>query len=237
MNGSASPPLAPLVGNAKRQAIHSLAGYDYQIWRTVEAWMSLGPDEALFIECAEDFDMRSPDGSVANQVKNSAKDISVGSEDVLASIANYWRMRQDNPGAPGLKFRFLTRGSICSEKTSLFGGRKGLDVWRTAVDGDDDDALLLARDLHMRLKDLSLLAFLAGANADLLRAELFTRIEWVVEEPGHDQVKSVVKHLAQRLGQSQEVSVNRSRDAIPALLEHCREVRSGAHNVIARSCE
>lgn len=57
-----------------------------------------------------------------------------------------------------------------------------------------------------------------------MRAELFSRMEWVVEEPGIDQVRLVVKHLAQRLGQSLEVTVNRSTAAIPALLEHCREV-------------
>lgn len=224
MSGTTSPPDDALVGVAKRQAVYPIEGFDYQIWRTVEAWLGLAADEALFIECAEDFDKRGPDGSVANQVKNSPENISLGSEDVRSSISNYWRMRQDNLGAQRLAFRFLTRGGIRSEKSSLFGSRKGLDVWRSAAEGNDNDALLLAKDLQSRLDDQGLLEFLAGADADSLRAELFSRMEWVVEEPGIDQVRLVVKHLAQRLGQSLEVSVNRSTAAIPALLEHCREV-------------
>lgn len=226
MSDDTSPPDESLTGVAKRQAIHSIEGYDYQIWRTVEAWLGLRPEEALFIECAEDFDKLSAVGSVANQVKNSAEDISLGSSDVRSAISNYWRLRQDNPGAPRPTLRFLTRGGIRFEKSSLFGNRKGLDVWRTAAEGNDDDALLLARDLHThrRIEDPSLLAFLARSNADVLRAELLSRIEWVVEQPGLEQVRLVVKHLVRRLGQSQDVSINRSKAAIPALLEHCREV-------------
>jgi len=123
LSDPSSPPDEPLLGVPKRQAVHAIEGFDYQIWRMVEAWLGLGLDEALFMECAEDFDKRGPDGSVANQIKNSLEDISLGSEDVRSSICNYWRMCQGNPRAQRLSFRFLTQGGSRSEKSScLVGG-------------------------------------------------------------------------------------------------------------------
>lgn len=74
--------------------------------------LGLGPDEALYIECAEDFDKLGPNDSVANQVKNSPGDISLGAEEVRSAIANYWRLWQDNPGSPPPTLRFLVKGGI-----------------------------------------------------------------------------------------------------------------------------
>ena len=48
------PQWPPLAGDAARQAMDSMAGYDYQILRTVEAWLQLGVDGKIYIECAED---------------------------------------------------------------------------------------------------------------------------------------------------------------------------------------
>jgi hypothetical protein len=70
------------VGDPARQAIASLRGYDYQIWRSVEAWMRLAAGQTLYLECAEDFDLVDDRGAEATQIKNSPKDISPGSSDV-----------------------------------------------------------------------------------------------------------------------------------------------------------
>lgn len=71
MDPSTTPPVAsqlpPLSGDAARQAMDSLAGYDYQILRTVEAWLQLRADEKIYIECAEDYDVIRPDGAVATR--------------------------------------------------------------------------------------------------------------------------------------------------------------------------
>lgn len=224
----ASPPVDPLVGNARRQAVHSIEGYDYQIWRAAEAWLGLRSDEALFIEGAEDYDVVGPGGATANQVKNSPEDISLGSADVIETIANYWRMRQDNSPHARLNLRYLARGSVRSEKGSVFGARKGLDVWRSAAGGDDDDALLVLRQLRRRVADPSLSSFLAlveeRQDFGALREQLIARIEWLVDQPDLDMIRRVVKQLVVQHGQTQDISADRCEAAIPSLLEHCREV-------------
>ena len=58
-----------LASDVRRQAVDSLRGYDYQIWHTLYAWLSLAEDEFLFVEAAEDFDIVSSDSAVAVQVK------------------------------------------------------------------------------------------------------------------------------------------------------------------------
>jgi len=40
-------PARLLYGDSDRQAVASLRGYDYQIWRAVEAWIPLRDGETL----------------------------------------------------------------------------------------------------------------------------------------------------------------------------------------------
>lgn len=75
----------------------SINGYDYQIWRTVEAWLQLKTSEELHIECAEDYDIIGPGGSTVVQVKSSPSSVTLGSKDTLAAIANFWDLTQRNP--------------------------------------------------------------------------------------------------------------------------------------------
>jgi hypothetical protein len=74
----------------------------YQFWRTVEAWIELDPEELLYVEGAEDFDIVGSDEATPVQVKD---DKSSGSL-TLASA---------NATTP-----FLTPGSISSSvRTSV----------------------------------------------------------------------------------------------------------------------
>ncbi|MFP4903885.1 hypothetical protein ACLFKT_33140, partial [Paraburkholderia sp. BR14261] len=113
------------MGDAARQAIASLRGYDYQIWRSVEAWMRLTDGQTLYLECAEDFDLVDERGAETSQIKNSPKDISVGSSDVREAIENFWLLRARNADRSALSMRFLTRGGIRFEKSKPFGKEKG----------------------------------------------------------------------------------------------------------------
>ena len=51
----------PIPDDIARQAVDSLAGYAYQLYQTLSAWLALGPDEFLFVEVAEDYAVATTD--------------------------------------------------------------------------------------------------------------------------------------------------------------------------------
>lgn len=221
--GDQSSGLIPLVGQPGRQATDSLLGYDYQIWRTVELWMQLGPGEVLYIECSEDFDLVTPDSATANQVKNSPDNITLGSEEVRAAIVNHWIAVQKNPGR-SVKMRFLTRGDIGLEKAKPFGQERGIGVWRKAAAADAEADKALNSYLQGAIKDESLKQFLRESTPDERKVKLYGAIEWVVKEPVIEAVRISVRRAAIERGNAREVATHMSENAVPALLERCRQV-------------
>lgn len=215
---------APLLGEAKRQATDSILGYDYQIWRTVEAWMLLNAGDILYIECAEDYDIASDAGVSMAQVKNSPKAITLNSADVKAAIQNFWTARTKNPKRGKLSLRFFTRGEIGHERDREFGEDKGLELWSGAAAGDQGAARRLAAHLEKALSDASLTAFLSASSDDQLIEELFCRIEWVTGEPGIETVQLAVQRMAIQCGAQDRITAQASAKAVANLLAHCREV-------------
>ena len=219
-----SPPSAPaLQGDPRRQAVATIEAYDYQMWSTLEHWLKLGPEDVLYLEGAEDFDVCGPGQAQANQVKYSAEDISLASQDVQAAIHHCWKLVQDNPDTPGVKLRFLTRGDARRERAAHFGGRKGLDVWRSAAAGNDEDALSLAAALPalLKLPAPDLLAFLATAGPGELRSRLFSRLDWVVNEPHIEQAIEIVKRMARDYARPLGYPADRALAAVPHLIAYC----------------
>jgi hypothetical protein len=45
-----------LESDPKRQAVHTLRGYAYQIWQSLGTWISLSEEDVLYLEGAEDLD-------------------------------------------------------------------------------------------------------------------------------------------------------------------------------------
>lgn len=212
-----------LVGEPARQAIDSILGYDYQIVRTVEAWLQLGADEKIYIECAEDYDVIGPRGAVATQVKNSPSTITLNSGDVRDTVRNYWTLRERNVGRKHISLRFLTRGRIGKEQNSQLGSEKGIELWRKAAAGDDTVARLVADHLIEQGGSDSFLSFLRNCDGVRLREELFSQIEWVTEEPSIEAARIAVSRLAIRMGDKESIPPIISERAVPALLEHCRQ--------------
>jgi hypothetical protein len=60
-----------LQGDPRRRASATVRGFMYQFWRTVQAWIELEPDEVLFVEGAEDFDVIGGDEATAVQIKDN----------------------------------------------------------------------------------------------------------------------------------------------------------------------
>ncbi len=216
---SRSPPLA---GDAARQAMDSMAGYDYQILRTVEAWLQLDVDGKIYIECAEDYDVMSPEGASATQVKNSPANITLNSEDVREAVRNFWDLAERNTGRERIGMRFLTRGAIGREKKSALG-EPGILVWRKAAAGDDTATLLVRAHLLGQGGSETFVNFLQTADAKRLREEFLSRIEWVTDEPSAEVARLVVNRLAINMGRSAKIPPGICERAVPGLLDHCRQ--------------
>jgi hypothetical protein len=83
-----------------RQATDALGGYVYQLDHTVMTWLTLGDDEALHIEFAEDIAV-SGDGNLdLTQIKKLAANITLRSEGVAKLITSVWEF-QPRPAGVG----------------------------------------------------------------------------------------------------------------------------------------
>ena len=58
-----------LVGDPKRQATGLFKGVDFQVWLTVDAWITLEEEQVLVVEGLEDFDIVKEAGGVTTQAK------------------------------------------------------------------------------------------------------------------------------------------------------------------------
>ena len=97
MAGERSEPVRVPKSQVARQATDALEGYVYQLHQTVLAWLTLGPNELLHIEFAEDFAV-SDDGELAlTQVKRTAANTTLRSEGVTKLIASVWEFQAQNP--------------------------------------------------------------------------------------------------------------------------------------------
>ncbi|GAA0830689.1 hypothetical protein [Cupriavidus pauculus] len=222
MASTAIPP--PLTGVPSRQAVASLAGYNYQMWRSVEAWLKLQAGEALYLECGEDFDKSTLHEAITTQVKSSPETITLASRDVRAAITSLWTLAERNSDR-SVRMHFLTRGMVGSERNGQFDGETGIDVWRRAARESDEAARKLAAYLcTVEGFPTDLRDFLATASVADLRERLFSRLDWLTGQPGIEAVQQNVSILVIGLGSRDDISPSRSLDALHGLLAYCWDV-------------
>ncbi|WP_175684560.1 hypothetical protein [Burkholderia anthina] len=200
-----------------------MLGYDYQIWRSVEAWLRLGDREVLYLECAEDYDVIDEFGAQTVQIKNSPADISLGSKDVRAAITNFWLLRARNPDRGSLSLSFLTRGGACFEQSRPFGLEKGIEFWKMAAAGDDAAAIAIGRFLAASITEQSLKVFLTAASGSELREQLIAPIKWLTSQPNIEAVKLSVERLTIRMCRDHKIAATASTAAVNSFLARCRE--------------
>ena len=80
-----------------REAVDALNGYVYQIYQSALAWIELEPEEFLFLEVAEDYAVVTVDALNAVQVKGTAHNVTINSDDIIASIDSFVDLRRKNP--------------------------------------------------------------------------------------------------------------------------------------------
>ena len=215
-----------LIHDASREATPALQGYAYQIYQTIFVWSALRDDQELYLECAEDFDVRDSSGAVATQVKHSANDVSVTlrTKGVLEAINNYWKLKSNNPNV-AVRLQYLSTSHPGIEKGSSFpDSMPGLDYWSRAA----RDATLAIGPLREFLLSLGLedglKSFLTEVSDETLRTELLNRITWELGALSSDAVRLAVLDRLVLHGQKTGINSRDSQKTFGALLKHVLEV-------------
>jgi hypothetical protein len=212
-----------LVADPLRQAHDKIRGYLYQIWQSVYAWTDLGDDEVLALEGGEDYDRLGPGKALATEVKDLAKNVTLRSEDVVESIANFWTLKEKNKGQL-LLFRFLTTAQAGVEKGSPFGQDvAGIEYWkRAAKSGSGIDRLrsflktILKEDNN---KHRPLLEFLKTAEDEEVRRELLQPFDWWLGCEPVDVIEAAVQRKLISYGEKRNVLASDSEKVAPHLLK------------------
>jgi hypothetical protein len=172
-------------GEVNRQAIAPLRGYVYQIHQTLSAWITLGENDQLYVEIAEDFATVARDPErldevlTATQVKDTRESgsVTLNSSDVLEAIAHLLALQKANPGRV-VRLTFLTTSNVGKEiKLPLPSGRPGIAAWQSASSAGDIEELRAA--LCLRLADKDLGVFLRASSNDEFHAKILTSLTFV----------------------------------------------------------
>jgi tetratricopeptide (TPR) repeat protein len=188
-----------LRGDKRRQAVSSLRAYEYQLWRTLHAWLELSEGELIFVEGVEDYDRQSGRRAELVQIKDKQASgrVTLKSEDAINAINNFWNSKIDNRDFVVFLY-FITTAEPGIEAGSPFG-IAGLDFWNDCRDTlDPQKGDILADQIRGFLLSLpkvseSLRGFLETAPSCQVREELIARVLWVTNQPRLEPVKEAVR--------------------------------------------
>lgn len=182
-------------GDKAREAIDALSGYVYQIYQSALAWIELEPQEFLFLEVAEDYAVVAADALNAVQVKETGHNVTINSDDIVASIDSFVNLRQNNPELR-VSLRHLTTSRIRKEKSEehRIGDTPTLVAWRKLAKTGDLAPLrkiLEASKLSKQTKD-----YIRELNDIEFREEFLKRIYF---DCGALDSKFLVRQLRSKL--------------------------------------
>src|SRR6266478_5967528 len=189
--------LDDLEGDPRRRASAPVRGFQYQFWRTVEAWIDLVPEEVLFVEGAEDFDRIRQGEGTAVQIKDdrASGPLTLSSDKALGAVTNFWKLVKGNRGRK-IWFKFITTAEAGAERDG-FGGRKGVEVWnlsaRSPLESCSDDVARIREFLLKRESlDAGLSEFLERGSLDAIQQELIQPFEWLYDQAALEDIQEVV---------------------------------------------
>ncbi len=118
-------------GDVGREAIDSLGGYAYQIYRSALAWLDLSESEFLYVEVAEDFAVAAKDALMAVQVKETKNNVTINSNDIVTTIDGFVTLMEKNPSLE-VRIVHLTTSVITKEqsRSSRIGQTPLLESWK-----------------------------------------------------------------------------------------------------------
>lgn len=181
----------PLPRTPEREALGAMGGYNYQIWRSIESWLTLPANEVLFLEGAEDIDRVGASETTTVQVKQRQDSLSLNSESARDAIRNFWTTTTRSPERR-ISFVYLSTSDLALERNAQFGGLKGIQAWAKA----EFDPVLADAVRNQLLAsfeaDEPIAEFLATAPVADLQAKLFSRFKWLMQQDNVEVVEQCV---------------------------------------------
>ncbi len=182
-------------GDPATQAIASLRGYAYQLYSSGLAWLDLRPGQELYLEVAQDYAVATTDALRAVQVKDTAANVTINSEDIRETLDAFVDLVERNPERE-IHLHFLSTCSVGREQKleHRAHGEPTLNYWRRAAAGADIRPLreVLAKvDLSERVR-----RFIEARGDTALRNEFLRRIQW---DCGAQPLEGVQRELEQGL--------------------------------------
>jgi hypothetical protein len=240
-------PRGTLVGDAKRQATGLFKGVDFQVWLTVDAWITLEEERVLVVEGVEDFDIIREAGGITTQAKALSQPITLRSESVIEAIRNFWIAKHQNPGK-AIEFRFVTTAGIGTEAGDPFGaGVAGLSLWmaeseRGQTGGTDKlrQFLLTDSSASAALGEVlpagvpSLVDFLRNSTPDQVYAGLLQPIKWLTDHAGVESAKEAALIRLHAHGEKMGLLPSDAARALPHLFEAVADKAYKNHRQLTR---
>jgi hypothetical protein len=179
-------------GNEAKEAVASLQGYIYQLYQTAIEWADLGNGEFLFIEVAEDYSVLAGNALKAVQVKGTESNVTINSDDIIASIESFIELTQNNLNHD-VSLRHLTTSRITTEKESKYriGDTPTLISWRRIAKTGDMSPLrqiLYNSKLSNKAKD-----YLKSLDDDSFREGFLRRIHFDCGANEHSMSHAILK--------------------------------------------
>jgi hypothetical protein len=220
------PEATGVTGDPKRQATDTIRGFVHQFWRTVHAWLDLAPDDVLFVEGAEDFDVVSGSDAIVSQVKATTANLTLRSPDVTQGIKNFWQVLEANKGRE-LHYRFISTSAAGVEKESPFGANKpGLELWNNCTGKSEEVDAIRSFLLNEEVFNGTLKTFVEGAPATELFQRLIARMHWDLASPNSDAVEAAVERKLINYGETAGISPSHAKRVASRLLRHVATVAS-----------
>jgi hypothetical protein len=118
-------------GDPSAQAIASLRGYAYKLYASGLAWLDLRPDEELYLEVAQDYAVATQNALRGVQVKDTAANATINSEDIRNALDGVVDLVERNTGRE-VHLHFLSTCAIGREQKLdipmlIFAGRMIVD--------------------------------------------------------------------------------------------------------------
>jgi hypothetical protein len=214
----ASTTIAVPADQEVRQAIASIEGYTYQIFQTVRAWQSLGENERLYVEFAEDFAVSAGESLEMWQIKRTQSALTLRSKAVAALIDAVWKFQKANPDR-FITAALVTTGRIGKERGQSFPGKvPGLEYWRVAAREESDLAPLLGVLLDLKKLPTDLIDFLKTSTPKDIRDRILRRIRWIGAGDSQDEIQRDIEDRLIHFGNRLQVGAEDSKNALSALV-------------------
>ncbi len=173
-------------GDAARQAVNALRGFDYQVVAATLAWVDLEESGRLYLEVAEDYATIAEQAIRAVQVKDTqaSGSVTLNSQDIKSAIKGFVHLVEINPDY-SVHLRYFTTARIGLERgiCNPFGGMPGLEFWKSAARPSASVDPLRSLLESSRFPE-PVRRFCSSRDDASLRRDLLARIHWDCGKPG-----------------------------------------------------